>query len=151
MPDQKEISAYLNEAKHVILATVDAQNKPVLRTMGSFAADGLTVYCSTHRGTDKLTHIQKNPAVIAYFQHEGQNPAAFKNVSVAGKAVALETEADIQYAVRVLSDHLPRFKERADKGEIAHTVFLRIEAQEVKIVDFSKGKGPQAVEILRVN
>ncbi|MNI96867.1 hypothetical protein D3C73_1554070 [compost metagenome] len=48
-------------------------------------------------------------------------------------------------AVELLSQRNPRFKERAEKGELEQTTILKFVADKLKYLDFSRGVGPAAV------
>ncbi len=151
MSIQKEkINEYLNKTKFIVLATVDANQTPVLRSLGSFAADELAVYFTTHRSTGKVRQIRENPKVSILFQHENQELASFLNVSLTGDARELDSEEERQKAVLLLGNRNPRFRERAEKGEISENTFFKLDPTEIKVVDFSKGAGAKAVEIINL-
>lgn len=139
---ENEISQYMKQTKFIILATVDANGAPALRTMGGFAVDGLTVYISTKLNTAKVSQIKANPNVSVYFQHENQAPNTFVNVLVQGRCVLLDSKEERDQAIEVLCRHNSKFKERADKGAINNDdAFLRVEPKKVKILDRTKGPG----------
>jgi nitroimidazol reductase NimA-like FMN-containing flavoprotein (pyridoxamine 5'-phosphate oxidase superfamily) len=141
---------YLNKSKFIVLSTINNEQVPTLRTLGSFAVDGLTAYFSTGKGTDKVQQIRSNPQVSILFQHENQELGSFINATITGEASEIKAEAELKQAIKLLSDRSPRFKERVEKGELGNNTFFRIDPQEVKVLDFSKGTGPDAVEIIRV-
>jgi len=140
---------YLNQTKFIVLATNNEQ-VPIVRTLASFAVDNLTTYFSTGKKTDKVQQIKSNPQVSILFQHENQEIGSFVNATITGKATEITEKIELEKAIKVLSDRSPRFKERVDKGEIDNNIFFRIDPQELKVLDFSKGLGPNAVEILRI-
>jgi len=147
--DKKDkVVEYLNQTKWIILATVDDNQTPVLRTLGSFAVDGFNVYFSTGNNTAKVNQIELNPKVSVFFQHENQELPSYINVSVTGKANKVTTEEELNKVITLLSNRNPKFKERVEKGEIGNSVFYRVAPKEVKLLDFSKGKGPEAVEVI---
>ncbi|WP_051459458.1 pyridoxamine 5'-phosphate oxidase family protein [Paenibacillus zanthoxyli] len=55
------IVKYLNDTRFVVLATVNNDQSPVLRSLASFAANGYTIYFSTHKNSKKVDQIQENP------------------------------------------------------------------------------------------
>lgn len=146
--NKEKISEYLNKTRFVVLATVDGEGAPFVRSLGSFAADGATTYFSTGKGSAKVGHIQANPQVSLLFQHEDQQLPSFYNITVRGVAKLVTDEAEIGKAVSVLSGRNPSFKERLEKGLLANNVFFRVDPGEVKVIDFSKGSGPAAVELI---
>lgn len=145
--DKDQISTYLNKTKFIILATVNKEQSPVQRTLGSFAVDGLTAYFSTHKSTAKVEQIEANPKVSIVFQHESQELSSFINVSLTGKANKLEEKEDIDKAIQLIGNRNPRFKERAGRDELNDNVFFQVNPQEIKVLDFSKGAGPQAIQL----
>lgn len=97
---------YIAETRFVILASVNGEASPGLRTLASFANDGLEVYFSTGKNTAKVEQIAANPAVTFLFQQEGQELSGFKNVTYAGRAQPVTGEGEWAKAVRLLSERL---------------------------------------------
>ncbi|MNB72769.1 pyridoxamine 5'-phosphate oxidase [compost metagenome] len=141
---------YLNGTRFVVLATVNQDGAPEVRTLGGFAVDGYKVYFSTDEGTEKVKQIRSNPAVTLLFQHENQELAGFVNVSVRGEARQVDDAEELAHAIAALGNRNPRFKERADKGELANTAIIGVTASEIKVLDFAKGRGAEAVEVIAV-
>ncbi|MDR1191094.1 MAG: pyridoxamine 5'-phosphate oxidase family protein [Verrucomicrobiales bacterium] len=138
---------YIAATRWVSLATVRDDGAPVVRAIGGFANDGLTVYFSTPKTAAKVEQIQRHPLVTLFFQHEGQELPAFKNAALIGSAAILSPGADYDRAVRLLSERNPRFKERAAKGDLADdTALVKVTPKEVKFLDFAKGFGPAALQ-----
>ncbi len=148
--ERQQVPQYLNDTRFIILSTVGPANTPATRALGSFAADGLTVYFSTGKTSDKVGQIAANPNVSILFQHEQQEVKDFANVEIRGVAEVLATEEERAKAIRLISIRNPRFKERAEKGELGGNAFLRVTPKQVKVVDFSKGHGPAAVSSIEV-
>ncbi|BCG58582.1 pyridoxamine 5'-phosphate oxidase family protein [Paenibacillus sp. URB8-2] len=147
---RNQIVKYLNDTRFVVLATVNNDQSPVLRSLGSFVADGYTIYFSTHKNSKKVEQIQENPKIVLFFQHENQELSSFVNISVHGTAEAIADQAEIDRAIQQLGSRNPRFKERAEKGLLQDTVFYKVNARELKVLDFSKGSGAGAVEVIAV-
>lgn len=143
---KQTIHDYIAQTRWATLATVRADHAPVLRAMGSFAPDGLDVFFSTPAKTGKTKDIEKNNWVNLFFQHEGQELAAFKNVALIGKASEVKDVDELKKAFTLLSARNPRFKERAEKGELKDTVIYKVKAKEVKYLDFAKGFGKEAIQ-----
>ena len=148
--ERQQIPQYLDDSRFIILSTVDGANGPATRTLASFAADGLTVYFSTGEGSDKVGQIGSNPNVSLLFQHERQELPAFANVEIRGVAEVLSDEEERAKAIRLISRRNPRFKERAEKGELSGNALVRVNPRKVKVVDFSRGIGPAAVSTIDV-
>jgi general stress protein 26 len=147
---KQEISTYIQNTRWVQLATVREDGTPVVRSLGSFApASAEVVYLATNQATEKNKHIAHSPRVSLFFQHEGQNLPAFKNVSLLGEA-KIANEAERRQAIPLLSAKSPNFRGRAEKNELGDTVIYRVVAKEIKYLDFGRGSGAAAVQVLKV-
>lgn len=142
--EQKDIPNYLNSTRLIVLSTIGPQGGPAIRSLGAFATDGLTVYFSTSKSSDKVQQIGKNPKVSILFQHESQELPSFSNVEIRGRAELLDKE-ERSRAISLIAARNPRFKERAEKGELADAALLRVTPEAVKVVDLSKGRGASTV------
>lgn len=147
MSQLKEAAEYIGSTPRVVLATVSAEGVPALRTLGGFATDGLNVYLSTPKASSKIAHIEANPNVSLLFQQEGQELRTFRNITLTGTVKKLCSKCGDEYnhAVALLSNRSPRFKERAEKGELDQTAILKFVPTRVKLLDFTKGVGADAV------
>lgn len=141
-----EVKNYISETRFIELATVNSQGRPEIRTLGSFATDGLTIYFSTGKNAAKVKQIDENPWVTVLFQQENQELPAYKNVTYYGKAAVLESPEEFDIGVKKLSDRNPRFRERAEKGQLGETLIFKIEPQNIKYLDFASGSGPAAIK-----
>lgn len=149
--EQSDVPRYLNDTRFVVLATTGLDSAPATRTLASFAADGLVVYFSTGRSTEKVRQIQANPSVAVLFQHEQQDLKTFVNVTIRGTAAPLvQGEEEHGKAIRLIGARNPRFKDRAEKGQLGESLLFRVEPKELKVVDFSRGHGPAAVRSIAV-
>ena len=146
---QQTVAEYIGKTRVSALATVRADGVPVIRAIGGFAPDGLEIYFSTAKTSAKAAQIGDGAPVSFYFQHDGQEIGTFKYVSLIGRASALNAEPDRQKAIGILSARSPRFKARAEKGELADTVLYRVTPAEIKYLDFAKGPGAAGVQVLK--
>jgi general stress protein 26 len=142
---EKEVADYISGAKWAVVATVKDGNAPALRTIGGFANDGLNIYFSTGKETEKVKQIEKNGNVAVFFQHEGQERSKFKYVSINGAATLLTDKTGLGNAVTVLSNKNQNFKQRIEKGELDSIAVYKIEPKAIRSVDFSRGSGPASV------
>lgn len=53
---------------------------------------------------------------------------------------------EYEQAVELLKNRNPRFRERAEKGELEGTAILKFTPTRLKLLDFAKGAGAAAVE-----
>ena len=102
------------------------------------------------RASDKVHQIGANPNVSILFQHEDQELPAFANVEIRGVAEVLAEGEERAKAIRLISRRNPRFKERAERGQLSGSALVRVTPRKVKVVDFSRGIGPAAVSTIEV-
>jgi len=145
-----KVKKYISKTKWVVLSTVTQDNIPVLRTLGSIVNDDLNIYFSTGKNTAKVAQIESNPFVALLFQHEGQELSTFINVTYTGKAKKLSCEQELAKAIELLSNRSPRFKERAEKGQLGETAIFKVEPVSIKYLDYSQGIGPSAVNEIKI-
>ena len=145
---KQKITDYISQTRWAILGTVREDQAPVLRAMGSFAPDGVDIFFSTPKAAGKVRQIAKNQWVNFFFQHEGQELPTFKNVAVIGQASEVKDAVELKKAVGLLSARNPRFKERAEKGELKDTAIFKIKSKEIKYLDFAKGFGKEGIQEL---
>jgi nitroimidazol reductase NimA-like FMN-containing flavoprotein (pyridoxamine 5'-phosphate oxidase superfamily) len=151
--DKEKIKSYIGNTKLLILATIDNENGqiyPALRTIGSFANDGFTIYFSTGKDSLKVKQIENNPNVAVLFQQEGQESSSFRNVTVIGKARLLNCEDALNNAIEIIGNKNPKFKERIKNSGRDKIAVFKIEPEVVKNLDFSRGHGPQAIEKFKI-
>jgi pyridoxamine 5'-phosphate oxidase len=148
MSQWKEAEEYIAKSRTVILGSVTKEGVPELRTLASFANDGLVVYLSTSKTSRKVGQLKDNPHATLLFQHEGQEIPQFRNVALTGTIakVCSKCGQEYEHAVKLLGSRNPRFKERAEKGQLEETAILKLTPHRVKLVDLSKGSGAAAVE-----
>lgn len=149
MSDEKlegEVIDYIAKTRLAILATVRGDQAPVVRTIGSFAQDGLNIYFSTGKETAKVKQIEGNKVVSLFFQQEGQEIGTFKNVALIGEAEKVREGNELTKAVELLGNRNPRFKARIEKGELEKVAIFKVQPKEVKYLDFSKGHGEDALQ-----
>jgi pyridoxamine 5'-phosphate oxidase len=146
---KRTIQEYISQTRWATLATVRADGAPVLRAIGSFAADGLDIFFSTARTAAKVGQIDQNDRVNFFFQHEGQELPSFKNVAIIGRAREVK-EAERERGIGLLSARNPRFKARAEKGELGETAIFKVASEEIKYLDYSRGFGAAGIQVLKL-
>ncbi|MCL6457148.1 MAG: pyridoxamine 5'-phosphate oxidase family protein, partial [Gorillibacterium sp.] len=134
MSELKEAADYIGGTKTVVLGTVTAEGFPALRTLGGFANDGLNVYLSTSKDSGKVEQIQANANATLLFQQEGQELSAFRSVTLTGtiKKVCSKCGEEYNHAVNLLSSRSPRFKAKAENGDLDQTVILKFVPDRLK-------------------
>ena len=147
---RQEIVDYIDQTLWAELATVREDGTPVIRTMGAFALGngGASIYFATLPGADKTRHISSNSRVSFFFQHEGQELQKFRNAELLGNAEKVTGEAEVRQVAAQISARSPFVKETIDKYGIATFDYYEVKGTEVKFLDYSKGIGPQAIEVI---
>jgi nitroimidazol reductase NimA-like FMN-containing flavoprotein (pyridoxamine 5'-phosphate oxidase superfamily) len=139
------IQDYIAQTRRAVLGYVTQERTPVLRAIGSIASSGFDLYFYTRRNTAKVAHITANPLVSFFFQHEGQEPAAFKNVTYTGKAREINEASALAEAIEILSERSSKFKDLVEKGEMGTVVIYKVEPSNIGFLDYSRGRGGDAV------
>jgi hypothetical protein len=57
---------------------------------------------------------------------------------------------EYQRAVEILGARNPRFKARAERGELADTAIYLIHTSEIKYLDYARGTGPAAIQEIKL-
>ena len=109
---------YIESSQLGILATTGKDNIPHLRVIRAFANDGVDLYFTTNKDTEKVTQINENPNVTLFFQNEGQDFGSFTNLSVTGIAKVVEDKEEIKKAVEAISIRHPKLQQIADTAAV---------------------------------
>jgi general stress protein 26 len=138
---KSEITGYANTARFANLAYIRHDGSPVLRTLGSFALAGYDVIFSTKKEAAKVREISENNKVSFYFEHDAQQLPLWKSALFIGEAHKVEEARELDWAVGILSDRNPRFKERIAKGELPNIQLFKVNTRDIEYIDYSKGAG----------
>jgi uncharacterized protein YhbP (UPF0306 family) len=90
--------------------------------------------------------LARDPRVSIQLLAEGQDLPKLRNLVLNGSAKRLESE-DRSVAIQAIGSRNPRFKERAEKGQLADTAIYEVKTSRAKLVDFSNGLGPAALTV----
>ena len=140
---------YIESSQLGILATTGKYNIPQLRVIRAFANDGVDLYFTTNKDTEKVKHINENPNVTLFFQNEGQDFGSFTNLSITGVAKVVEDKEELNKAVEAISVRHPKLKEIVDNNELqsSGTLIYKIDAKSVKFLDREKSKKAEVVNL----
>ena len=138
---KSEITDYVNDTRFAVLAYVRSDQAPVQRSFGSFALSDLDVIFSTRKEAAKVRDIAANKKISFLFEHENQELASWKNALFIGEAHAISDSRELDWAVGILSDRNPRFKERIEKGELPNIQLYKLKTRDIEYVDYGKGFG----------
>ncbi len=142
------ISKYANETKYLELVTINEEEYPVIRSIGSFGVDGYTVYLSTGKTTQKVSQITANEKVSILFQQEAQEISKYVNISLRGIATVLTDTEERDKAIEVISSHSPGFEDRVKSSGIENFAIIKVTPVEIKILDFSQNANGQGLDII---
>jgi general stress protein 26 len=138
---KSEITDYANTSRFANLAYIRHDGSPVLRTLGSFALSGYDVIFSTKKEAAKVREISENNKVSFYFEHYGQQLSTWKSALFIGEAHKVENARELDWAIGILSDRNPRFKDRIAKGELPNIQLFKVNTRDIEYIDYSKGAG----------
>lgn len=142
MPNKnKEISEYLESSKTAVLATVDSNNNPNIRTIGGFGVNDITIYFSTAKKSKKVEEIEGNNNVSLLFEHENQERSKFVNIEVKGIAEEVKGEDRFDEGLKYIAKRRPELKLAGD----THNIY-RVVPKEIKVLDFSKEKPEERIQ-----
>ncbi|MFZ2948505.1 MAG: pyridoxamine 5'-phosphate oxidase family protein [Desulfuromonadaceae bacterium] len=136
-----DVFSYIDKTRFAVLAYVRHDGTPLLRSIGSFVPNGLSLYFTTRKDAAKVKEISDRKRISFFFEHEGQELSAWKNLLLVGDAVKIDSGSDFDDAVQLLSARNPRFKDRVAKGELPSTQIFRLNTEEIEFLDYGKGIG----------
>lgn len=140
---------YIERAQLGILATTGKDNIPQVRVIRGFANDGVNIYFTTNKDTEKVRNINENHNVTLFFQNEGQDFGSFTNLSITGIAKVVENKEELAKAIDAISVRYPGLKKIADDNELntSGTLVYRVDTKSVKFLDREKSKIAEVVKI----
>lgn len=133
-----ETIKYIEQSKLSLLTTIGEDNAPYIRPIGAFSNDGVDIYFTTAKTTEKVKHIKANPNVTFYFQNEGQAYETFKSASVIGEANEISAGEEFDKAVEGISLRYPVIKDLVAKGDINNSIIYKVKAKSIKFADYTK-------------
>jgi len=143
--NSKTVEELTSHVRFVSLATI-SEDGPVIRSIGSWAIRGTTLYFSTSQSSAKVAQLAKDARVSVQLLAEGQELTSLRNFVLNGTAKLLEGEArDI--AIGAIGARNARFRERATKGQLGDSAIYSVKAKQVKVLDFTKGLGAAALSV----
>ena len=134
---KEQIETYIKDTKSLVLATVNENGEPELRSIGGYGIRDLTIYFSTAKASAKTAQIKNNPRVALLFLQEGL--AVPKNITVYGTAGTVEDHA-AEEGIAVIRERRPKIL-YDDKTQVIY----RINVEKIKILDFESEKKIQVL------
>lgn len=138
----KDIITYIKNNKSIVLATVDKDNLPDLRTIGGYNFDGFTLYFATAITSRKVEQLLNNDKVAILVQHENQVEPNYTNLTIYGAARKL-TGAEYELGRTILLERIPDGVYVEEDKNI-----YQIIPERIKILDLSK-KAEDQIQIIK--
>lgn len=138
---KSEITDYVNATRFATLAYLRDDGAPVQRSFGSFALADYDVVFSTRKDAAKVRDITANNKVSFLFEHDDQELQKWRNALFIGEAYKIEDARELDWAVGILSQRNPRFKERIEKGELPAIQLFKLKTRDIEYIDYGKGAG----------
>jgi len=138
---KSEITDYVTATRFATLAYIRDDGSPVQRSFGSFAFSDYDVIFSTRKEAAKVRDISANNKVSFLFEHDNQELPKWRNALFIGKAYKIEDARELDWAVGIMSERNPRFKERVEKGDLPNIQLFKIKTSDIEYIDYSKGLG----------
>lgn len=130
--NEKNLKEYIQNSKTIVLATVDENDNPNLRTLGGYNFKNYTLYFGTSNKSNKVNQIEKNNNVSVLIQHENQTIPNFVNVTIYGKAQKVQGDEYLE-AADIIRKRRPNLTFQENEKSI-----FKVEANKIKILDFSE-------------
>ncbi|NTW57457.1 MAG: pyridoxamine 5'-phosphate oxidase family protein [Chlorobiaceae bacterium] len=142
------IHGYIRATRYATLIYVREDLNPIAREIGSYIFDGGNLYFSTGRESAKVREITVHPGISIYFKQDGQSLEAWKSVLLIGIASELQSGND-EYTrvVSLISEKSPRFRQRAESGELSSAVIYRVTPGEFHYLDYSRNNVPEKISV----
>jgi pyridoxamine 5'-phosphate oxidase len=138
---KSEITDYVNTTRFATLAYVRDDGSPVQRSFGSFALAEYDVIFSTRKEAAKVRDISANSKVSFLFEQDSQDLPKWRNALFIGEAYKIEDAHELDWAVGILSERNPRFKERVEKGDLPNIQLFKLKTRDIEYIDYGKGVG----------
>ncbi|MGG7177850.1 pyridoxamine 5'-phosphate oxidase family protein [Clostridium paraputrificum] len=143
---REEIKDYIKTSRSLVLATVNSDQKPIVRTIGGFAFEKGKIYFLTAIGSNKVEEIKNNNNVGILFQHENQELSKFKNIFLEGRAERVEEKDNFKESLEFITNR----REKIKITDESHVIY-EVVPKKVRVLDFSKENLGQRVEVLSLD
>lgn len=125
---KEQIETYIKGTRSLVLATVNQNGDPELRSIGGYGIKDLNIYFATAKESAKVAQIKEHSVVAALFLQEGQETP--KNITVYGTAKAVEAD-EVEEGIDVIKQRRPQFT-YDEKIQLIY----QIPVEKIKILDF---------------
>ena len=136
---KQKIVELLNEHRIMTIATNREDGWPQATFVG-YANDGLIVYCSISRDSQKCANIKRDPRVSLAIARDYPQPLQIKGLSIAARAVEVTDKGEIEHVTEILLQRYPEYK-IMPRPDPAAVPTMRLTPEVVSVLDYSKGFG----------
>jgi general stress protein 26 len=136
---REQVTHLLDEHRILTIATNRPDGWPQA-TVVSYCNDGLVIYFFTDRDGQKVQNISQDSRVSIAVAKDYHRPLDIKGLSLAGHAIVVDDQAEVDHAYRLLLVRYPEYRvlPKPNRKEIA---MVRVTPELVSIVDYDKGYG----------
>jgi nitroimidazol reductase NimA-like FMN-containing flavoprotein (pyridoxamine 5'-phosphate oxidase superfamily) len=142
---EEKIKEYLKMDQTIILATIDTEGIPDIRTLGGYGISDYVIYFATLKDSNKVKQLENNSYVAVFIQHENQFIAKFFNVTIYGKARLVDNEKEFETGKALITSRKPSLKIHED----THYIF-KILPEKIKALDFSEQNLNERVTVFKL-
>ena len=136
---KRQIIDLLDRHRIMTIATNRPDGWPQATVVG-YANDGLVLYCFIARNSQKFANINRDPRVSITIAKDYPQPLAIKGLALAGRALVIEDDSEIDRATALRLHRYPEYKVMP-RPNVAEVALLRITPEIVSILDYSKSFG----------
>ena len=136
---KRQIVDLLNEHRIMTIATNRPDGWPQATVVG-YANDGLIIYCTVARESQKFTNIARDPRVSIAIANDYPQPLQIKGLSIAAQASVSTDPSERAHVREIMLRRYPEYKVMPNPDPAA-VPLLRLTPEIVSILDYSKGFG----------
>jgi nitroimidazol reductase NimA-like FMN-containing flavoprotein (pyridoxamine 5'-phosphate oxidase superfamily) len=136
---ESEILVVLAGARDLTIATNRADGYPQATTV-SFVNDGLVIYFTCERASQKHTNIRRDGRVSITVDLPYQRWEEIRGISAGGRAQAVSGEEERARVLRLMLDKFPQIA-AFDADAMDDVVVMRVEPEVIALLDYRKGFG----------
>ncbi len=129
----------------IILATIDADGIPDIRTLGGYGISDYVIYFSTSKSSNKVKQLKGKKEVAVFSQHENQFISKFFNVTIYGEAILIENDTEYEDGKTLILSRKPSLKIHKD----THNIY-KVIPKKIKVLDFSEQNLNERITIIEL-
>ncbi|WP_292932289.1 pyridoxamine 5'-phosphate oxidase family protein [Noviherbaspirillum sp.] len=138
--NRKFIQNIIDNGKDLTLATIRQDGYPQATTV-SYASDGLTIYVTIGKESQKANNIRHCEKVSLTINADYPDWNHIKGLSMGATARILDKPNDIKRATDCMFKRFPQMAEWAQSNDTSDLVMLEIMPTVISVLDYEKGFG----------